>query len=387
MLAAKLNVDASTIALFASRDLSLVLSDHTSQYSNDLLISDSVAKLLADGVLVFGVRPEWATQIQTGLATSLQWWSVKDELVMMPSQVGKPDQPGRAVSHKCFVCSVKHDVDFANPANPEPTQHAQPHILPEQICAFDVCKLHICAPAGMYMFFGRIVQFVLPKLVRINLIAMRFDGVGFAHIDWSAIPNVAHLECQSTMDLAWPTSHGFASISARDCKTITMDVLCRYTSLTHLKLHHCCMQASIPANICHLVQLQTLEMCNCDLLGSIPDELNQLTNLVEINLSNNRLGGMLPNLDSLVNLESIDLMRNKPFDNVLQTQHLTKLKVCNIPVNVNLRGFVDSNGKTLYPCRSFVPENMSGIQAFNTFGTVSHQHQHHQPGLFHRHLY
>jgi hypothetical protein len=99
------------------------------------------------------------------------------------------------------------------------------------------------------------------------------------------------------------------------------------------------------------------------------------------------LGGMLPNLDSLVNLESIDLMRNKPFDNVLQTQLMTKLKVCNIPVNVNLRGFVDSNGKTLYPCRSFVHENMAGIQAFNTFGTVSHQHQHHQPGLFHRHLY
>ena len=343
LLAVKLNVEPAAIQLFAGHDFDDydMLSDHTTQYSNQLDIDAALAKLLVANCLVFAVQPAWAEQIKTAM-NSLACWSVGDQPVMMPCRSCQ-------VSHKCLTCRVTIG-----------SQNSQT-CLPAQIYAFDACKLYL---QGTYCNWAQ-NQFVLAKPSS-NLTAMRFDSLGFKHIDWSVLSSVAHLECYHANDLCWPpTTQRLANISAKQSNNIRLDQLCGYTSLTHLQLADCRLDTSIPPGIGQLVNLILLRITNCGLEGSIPDQLGLLTKLVEIDLSHNRLGGMLSCLDSLVNLESINLMRNKRFDNVPNTEKLVKLKHCDIHVSIHLLGFSNK-----LCCRSVVPENMAGIQLYDTFGKV-----------------
>lgn len=348
MLAAKLNVDPAAVELFAGHDYTMALSDHTTQYSNQLVVDDALAKLLVENLLVFIVHPEWAAQIKNSLNSNLACWSVADLPVMMPHRTCQ------VLSHKCMTCRVR----LASRSQPATC-------LPEQIYAFDVCKLYL---QGRYCTV-RQDQFVLAK-PRSNLIAMRVESNGFKHIDWSVLSSVAHLECYGANDLCWPATQCFASISAQQTKNIRLDQLCGYASLTHLQLYDCWLDASIPPEISSLANLNLLCIRKCGLKGSVPGQLDQLTKLLEIDLSHNQLGGMLPCLDSLVNLEVINLERNKQFDNIFQTDKLVKLKVCKVDVSIHLRGFLNESSKCMLPCRSIVPENMCGIQMLGAFDKV-----------------
>ena len=81
-------------------------------------------------------------------------------------------------------------------------------------------------------------------------------------------------------------------------------------NLKELNLSGSNIYGNIPNSLYTLTKLEKLNLSNNKFNGLVSNDLNNLSQLILLDLSNNKFSGEFPNIESLVNLESIDISSN-----------------------------------------------------------------------------